>query len=453
MKACFFLLRYMITWSRPLFWLVCLGLVLLCAVIVTGVLGFRDVAFGMAIYSFIPLLVIPYLFVWRPFRIMLSCRRLALLPGFRWQLGSALLVYTVLLSVFLPVAELLFWPTAEIGGIRFVALIFLGASLFTFLMQWAVASPQAVMIFSLGPFLIFFVVSKIGPLVLLALYREETAWLLLFASALAWVLALRRTVSQRVFLPPSKAPLHARDYVWEGRADWLGVLCLNYRGAVKSAQGTLLLGYPDGGQFFQLLLLTLISPLVGMLCLYLTNMAPPQGGIGTMPDFFLGFSLFSSLIGGFGNGERAARCRLVWLREGGDRPDHWRRIERRIYSDLVLLALIVLPITGVALMFPDMSFDPLTYCVMALTGNILANYFSLAARLSQWSMFLQILMALATGAGLVLSRVLDVLPLPALVLVVLALAALFRVQAKQRFVTVDWHQLRPAGLGYKGKLA
>src|SRR5690606_15999058 len=95
------------------------------------------------------------------------------------------------------------------------------------------------------------------------------------AAALGWGLALHTLKSRRDFQPPLKAPLHARDYVWEGRSDLLGILFGNYKGPVKSAAGTLLAGMPDGfsGRFFSLLYLVLVSPLMGILLLHVTGLA------------------------------------------------------------------------------------------------------------------------------------------------------------------------------------
>jgi hypothetical protein len=451
MKACYFLLRYLMTWMRPLAWLVWLGLALLGGVIGAGLFGPDHVAFGLSVYTFATLLALPYLIAWHPFRVMLSCRRLALIPGFRLQLGFALLLFTLLLAVFMPLASQLFWPGAL--SPRFAVAVFVGASLFTFVVQWTVASPYAALVFSVGPFVLIYMTIKLWPLLFLVFHRDASLALVALAGALGWVLALRTLNTRRDFHPPRKAALNARDYIWEGRSDWLGILIGNYKGAVKSAEGTLLLGYPDSlpGRFFAMLTLTFWSPMVSMILLYATGFASATAGSGNMPGMFLGFSLMATIAGGFGNGELAARSRLLWLRRGGTRTDYWQRLEQRVLSDTAVLALIVVPITGVALMmFDAISFDPLTYCLTALACNVLGNYFSLAARLSQWSLFLQFVIATAMAAGLILGRMVEVLSLPVLVALVLGLAWLFRQQALRYFTAVDWAVLRPACQAFNG---
>jgi hypothetical protein len=167
---------------------------------------------------------------------------------------------------------------------------------------------------------------------------------------------------------------------------------------------------------------------------------------------FLTFSLATCLIGGFFNGDNASRYRLLWLRLAGNRSDYWRHLERHFAVSTGLLALIVIPLTGVTLMlFDSITLDPITYCAVALAGNVLCNYFSLAARLRQWSLFLQVLTAVGATAGFVIGSVFDVLPLPVLIALMLGLTLLFRQQALQSFAAVDWLQLRPAYQMFKGK--
>jgi hypothetical protein len=90
---------------------------------------------------------------------------------------------------------------------------------------------------------------------------------------------------------------------------------------------------------------------------------------------------------------------------------------------------------------------------MALACNLLGNYFSLAARLSQWSLFVQLVTALGMAAGLILGGMVKVLSLPVLVALALGLALLFRQQALRHFTAVDWSQLRPAFQTVKGKVS
>lgn len=451
MRAHLVLLRYLMTWSPPVALLMWLGLALLCIAIVLGLVNQGHTAYGFSIYASILLLGLPYLIAWYPFRVMLASQRLSLLPRFRFQLGIAMLLFTGMLASCIPLASRVFWP----GSVSWhlAPIVFAAASLFTFTMQWAVASPYAVAVFSIGPFIVIYALTQLSPFMVLALFREESLIALMLAAALGWGLALHTLQSRRDFRPPGKTPTHAREFVWDGRSDWLGILFGNYKGPVKSAAGTLLLGTPDGfsGRFFGMLNLTLISPMFGLAALYLSGFAPPNIGLNGLASMFLGFSLVASLTLGFGNGELAARCRFVWLRRDGDRAKQWRHLEQRLFADTQLLALIVVPITGVAvLMFDSLYFDPLTYCLSALACNLLGNYFGLAARLSQWSIFVQLLTSGAMTASLIVGRVAGVLSLPVLVATVLGLALLFRHQALQRFAVVDWYQLRP-GTQFKSR--
>lgn len=107
----------------------------------------------------------------------------------------------------------------------------------------------------------------------------------------------------------------------------------------------------------------------------------------------------------------------------------------------------------VASMFASLAFDPIAYCLLTLAGNVLGNYFSLAARLSQWSMFLQVAAAFAMLGSFAAGFLTAALPLPILVPMMLGLALLFRRQAWLRFVAVDWYRLRPASAPLKSKLS
>ena len=104
-------------------------------------------------------------------------------------------------------------------------------------------------------------------------------------------------------------------------------------------------------------------------------------------------------------------------------------------------------------MLPSISFDPVAYCLLALCGNLLGNYFSLAARLSRWSMFVQVVIGIAMLAGFVAGFLSEALSLPVLVPLMLGLALLFRHQAWRCFAAVDWHLLRPASAALKSRLS
>ena len=56
-------------------------------------------------------------------------------------------------------------------------------------------------------------------------------------------------------------------------------------------------------------------------------------------------------------------------------------------------------------------------------------------------------------SGLIVGRILEILPLPILIALVLGLALLFRQQACQRFAVVDWYRLRPASPTLKEKMS
>jgi hypothetical protein len=127
----------------------------------------------------------------------------------------------------------------------------------------------------------------------------------------------------------------------------------------------------------------------------------------------------------------------------------------RVFPWLMALGAALLCIAAVLGVLGNghIALDPLTYCLSALACNVLGNYFSLAAKLSQWSMFVQLITTVGMILGIGLSRFAGVLPLPVMVALLLGLSLLFRQQALQRFAVVDWHQLRPAGQTFKGKLS
>lgn len=105
------------------------------------------------------------------------------------------------------------------------------------------------------------------------------------------------------------------------------------------------------------------------------------------------------------------------------------------------------------MLFDSLTFDPLVYCALTLAGHLLSNYFSLAARISQWSILLQLLTSAGMMAGLIVGFIANALSAPVVAALILGLALLFREQALRRFAAVDWQQLRPAFQGRKEKLA
>src|SRR5690606_31961405 len=143
---------------------------------------------------------------------------------------------------------------------------------------------------------------------------------------------------RRNFAPVFSTPFNNTDYLWGGTG-WG-----HFAGSIKSSTGTLLLAYPDGiaNRLYYTLQTVVISPFVGVLCLWLIGFPDDWNNGPGMSNLYLLFSMVAAIIISIGSGELAARCRLIWIRRGSNRQEQWILLENTLFMSLGLIWLTVL---------------------------------------------------------------------------------------------------------------
>lgn len=432
------LLRHLLCWQRVLHWLVMMGLAALALSPLVALLIDSHTAFGVFIYGYVAALALPLLAAPVAFRQLIGSRRLALVPHLPLQSGIAWLILTMLAAVGPALGGLLYWP----GSIhpQFVPRMFIVASLYAALLQWALCSRYLVFLLSVGPFVLFFLLLRVGPL----LVAPSATWATAGLCLAGWIGALQILRTRSDFRPLTKVPLGSTDYLW-GTMGWQ-LLSPGFIGRMRSASGTLLLGYPDGisGRLWFQFVNIILSPLLGVGLLYLVGFSNFQNPPNLF-FFYLLFSMISAIAHSLANGELAARSRLLWLRHGGPRNEQWRLVDHTLLGNMLLLALLLLPQTliGHFVLTAMENFSLLDYLLGTLSCYLLGSYFSLAARIYQWSLVAQFLIIVVLGPGVAVSYNQDAVPLLLLFPAVTMVALLFRSLARRRFLEVDWLQVKP----------
>lgn len=406
----------------------------------TPVLGFGIGLLACGFSLGLPFLVAPMLL-----RGMLGQRSLALAPGFAFNCGLLLLLWTLVLAALpLLVAWLCRIPVGGLLGLR----VFLVLSGYVALMTWMLGSPRVQLLFSVVPLLLFLGVQAFAAR-LAPLWYSPGALLVLGGGALAgWISWLWRLHGRHHF---SRLPSHfnsglnpGQDYrQLLGGQRWMFVL------RRFPAAATLLLGHPGSwaGRFLQYGQMVLLTPLLCSTMLWFIERGGP--GKAFLPLLLL-FNLGTLTFTPFVFGELAARARCLWLRVDGDRSQLWRFVEQQLLRNYVVLYGISIALaTGVLLVHPALGAH-WPWAVLVLAASLHNGYFSLMARLQHWGwgQLLYMLPVCGGSAALLALALTRGLPYPALLPVapLLLLAWLSRQRAARAFRHVDWLGLKPARL-------
>lgn len=443
MKGTLFVFLAFFLWQRPLRWIVALGLVPLVLAVPARLID-TGLSFGLAIWGGLAVLLPPFLLAPVAFRGLIANLRLGLLPHFHFRAGLALLLMTLLFAAWLPLAAL--YAGVPLHPLLFPRL-FIGASLYAGLLQLILPSRHIVAIFSFLPFVIFLLLIRFGEVVVPLLFEPATvaAGLPLCAAGWTWGLITlhRSNVFRPVYQTASKDDWLYMDFGWSNRRGL---------GNMRSPAGTLLLGYPDGigSRLLRMLNFTLVTPVVCVTFLYLIGPGNEDSDnpiLNNLPAAFLGFCLFSALTSTWNYGEMAARCRLLWLRLGSGRPEHWRVMEGTIRLNLALLYATAALVALLLWLFTALPAQyPLHFMALLISRSLFDVYFNLFVRVKNWSrpaagllgLLSAVIALLVTGFAIALHMPLLLVALEALQLV---LAVVFRGAALREFQCIDWRRV------------
>lgn len=446
MKTLLRVLRCLLLWQPVLAISAGLGLMLILATPVVAVVADAHTAFGASIYGYALALGFPYLAACVPFRNLIASRRLALVPGFHLHAGLALFALTALVALCVPASSRLYWPEllSPLFGLR----VFIIASLYMGVMQLLLPTRHLIWAISLGPLAMLILLTQFGATLRPLLIDPAFTYALFVLSLVLWVCALRHLATHNDYRPLAKMPMNNTEYMWNPVP---GSLLFLQRGRSSSPGRTLLLGYPDGllSRLVYILYLVVVSPLVCVALLYVVGGDGENAATQNPAALFLLFSLVMTIISSMSTGEMAARCRLLWLRHGGSRDEHWHYLERTLLTNAALtFALIFIIAAGMALFSPALPLSPLDYLLGGSSCYLLGAYASLTERISNWSIWLQILLICILGPGVALAFNQDLVAIPVLSLFILLVALGFRRIAQRRFTAINWYQVKPRGAGF-----
>lgn len=387
------------------------------------------------------------------YRQLVGNRRTALVPALRqFATGGLLLLalFGAALAGIVAAASVSAQATASVSQLAFAAI-----SLYLIVSQWMIAHRRATLAIVFLLFLILHL-SLFGDPVFLQRLFVPWAWVAI--ASLSW-LWLAMTVSSKAqplrWLGAAQVHVNAAkesapSRFWPARYSGNGIVMM------ATAAGTLMRGSGDGwiNRFRGALLIVLLFPVVMAASLTLVGLLPRHHETRVPADvFFLVLSSFGVLCfpAAFFS-EWPVRLRLLWLRAAGDRRALWRRLERTMLKEVLLIAAIVTCVACGYLLWSDVA-PELVYFYLsgAVLASLAGSYLGFCARICGWHpiggglAFLALILVLLT-AGAVLQN--SGIPfaifglLPALATLALGLRAL----ACSRFRRMDWCKIRPIRL-------
>ena len=463
MRRVIYILLYYLTWQRMMRWITGFGLVLVLLSIpiflASEIFAIQGLLLGYLLSLAFPFTLTPMVF-----RELIANHHLALVPGFHLRAGIALLILTGLLSISFPF--FLAINPARVVNPWSVLVVFTVASFYVGIYQLILPSrfaiPLTIISFVL-PFLLLFQYKALIHAVFLDPRFLVTVSVI---SVLGWMYGLVVLSRTNYFLPPYQSSLTADSAEWftadvSAELNWVNWIVDGHPG---TAAGTLLVGYPDGlaNRIKWALSITVISPLLCSLFLVLLYVLGLKdlGEQNILARLFLMLSLLLSIAVCLDYSELAARCRLIWLRRGGDRMSLWQFMERYIITTLGMYILIAGVIGMTFLLLTDVpQMHLLYYLTMVTCGGLLCSYLSLACKTHNWSSVatgianiialgfllvssMIVLLGKEYYQGILVSNPVVFASIPS-TLVILAL--LLRWFARRGFTAIDWYlvKIRP----------
>jgi len=438
------ILHYYFSWQRTMRWVVMIGAVLFAIGMISPVL------FPLRLLGDVFAIGFPVMTGGLAYRQIVSNRRFALVPGIRVHAAVALF----LLAVTAAAAAWLTGIGLEAQGLPWdswtISLhVFSYASLYLVATQWMITNPAGLLAFGIAPIVALRLIGFSEPIVAARL-AMVWPWLSLAVCAWAWLLVIaRRPGAAR---PPSGASW--AGFGWSGELGNDNSVWLPRAGPMATALGTMMRGARDGLRNRLLLVLTTVLAFPVTLILLMVAIGAPLRGVSSdtfLPMLFLlasfyGVCTFSSMV----YSEWPARLRLVWLRSGGSRDLLWRRLERTLFAELVLIAATVVVIGLAFLLLTGVRREfILLYVVGSCIASVLTGYMGFWIRVIGWHTLAHALLLIVITIGCFMaimwlrsgggeSAIWYVLPGGAV------LAAFFRLLARRGFLRMDWCAIRPA---------
>jgi len=159
---------------------------------------------------------------------------------------------------------------------------------------------------------------------------------------------------------------------------------------------------------------------------------------------FMLFSMIMAIVSSLGCGELSARCRLLWLPVASTRKSQWLILEKQALSYLLFLNACTATSALLCMFISDQTrIDPVEYFIAIGACSLMGVYFSLAARIRQWSFLLQLLFICILGPGVAVAFLQNQVSLFFLAVPIVLLALLFRRYARTAFYSIDWPRINP----------
>ena len=446
MKQPWLFIKYYYTWQPVIPIVVALGVLLfMLKIVFTNTTPAVTFFLGLGAFAF--LLVVPFCSASTALRHLIANPHLAIVPGLKLQAGIAHLVIAIAASIYLYVNFLIFAPDDYTPLV--MARTFIGLSAYAGFMQLILPSRYFVSIISLAPVVLVMISIQFRDL-LGALFLDTGITIALFVVAIAgWGRALHTLATNSKFKPANTCL-----YTTEAWASYDGgILTRLPIGRSSTAEGTLLLGYPDnwGGIVLRVAYYFILTPLFTTGAMYFIGIVDDMDQ--PMPEklirLFLFISLFSGIFCIYIYGELVARARLVWLRFGTDRSTQWRLVDSYSLRFLLVYYLCGVIIAFLARLLTDINPVYLLHYQLLIISYCCFNlYFALLVRASRLSSLVFVLVLVMNLVALifgVMRAFRDVQPSFDLLIVIefllLTLGIACRQRVKQLFDVIDWRQV------------
>ena len=450
MKQVLSIFLNLFTWYPGSKWVIRTGLAFLGAALLAVAFPAPEPATKLVKLSYIALLVFPYLGLPGHFRTLLANKRLGLVPGFYLSAGIAVLLFTLVTSVYYQAMTLLLGlESLAPGTVLFFFIFASGYMTYTQLVMTSKYSPYFMMAGTLFITYILFIIATQTGLAFVTTYDSAILTAALLALA-GWCWTLYYVATHDRYSPARSIFMPCGD-----KESFQGVWNRHDRHPLSSTtSGTLLLGLPDGlyPQLHGGVLWIMVFPGAMALMFVLMNALVPGN---PMPPATWSFLVASGFLGGcctMANGEFAARSRLLWLRYGSDRGMLWRHMEKVllrnwscVYASALLIAILA---AALSLFAGDVI---LNYLLFIPVCAFFMLYLSLASRITGLPAILKavifmVCMVLVIWAVSRRASNGHFYALNALEVIMVLAGILLRTIARNSFLNIDWYQVRPFSL-------